>query len=111
MSEDSIEIDVATVKTMLDAEDDFLLLDCREHAEHEIARVEKAKLYPMSDIVNRIDELKEFADKRVVVMCHLGGRSLRVTQWLRNNGFDKAQNMTGGIDAWSVEIDADVPRY
>jgi rhodanese-related sulfurtransferase len=45
------------------------------------------------------------------VHCHHGGRSLRVTQFLRQRGFAQAQNMAGGIDAWSLRIDPTVPRY
>jgi rhodanese-related sulfurtransferase len=50
-------------------------------------------------------------DRRIVVHCHHGGRSLRVANWLRGQGFEQAQSMAGGIDAWSTEIDPAVPRY
>jgi rhodanese-related sulfurtransferase len=46
-----------------------------------------------------------------VVHCHHGGRSLRVTQWLRNQGFAKVSSLSGGIDEWSLKIDSSVPRY
>ena len=68
-------------------------------------------LIPMGEITSRVDELAGNEEKRVVVHCHLGGRSLRVTQWLRTNGFRNAQNMSGGIEAWSNEVDSTVPRY
>lgn len=110
-SEIDLEIDVQSVKTMLESNEDFLFLDCREQNEFEFASVDGATLIPMSEITNRLTELNGFENKRIVVMCHLGGRSLRVTQWLRNNGFALTQNMTGGIDAWSVEIDGSIPRY
>ncbi len=44
-------------------------------------------------------------------MCHGGGRSARVTQYLNDNGYPEAVNLAGGIDAWSVQIDPAVPRY
>ncbi|MEZ6116128.1 MAG: rhodanese-like domain-containing protein [Pirellulaceae bacterium] len=47
----------------------------------------------------------------IVVHCHHGGRSLRVTEWLLAQGFPNVQNMTGGIDAWSEQIDPTVPKY
>ncbi|MBV8580868.1 MAG: sulfurtransferase, partial [Candidatus Eremiobacteraeota bacterium] len=47
----------------------------------------------------------------IVVMCHHGGRSARVTQFLEANGYANAVNLDGGIDAWSESIDPTVPRY
>jgi rhodanese-related sulfurtransferase len=55
--------------------------------------------------------LEPYRHQRIVVQCHHGGRSLRVTHYLRGQGFDQAQNLSGGIDAWSVAIDPSVPRY
>jgi rhodanese-related sulfurtransferase len=65
---------------------------------------------PMREIPSRLSELGA-KEGHIVVHCHHGGRSLRVTQFLRQQGFEQAQNMAGGIDAWSVEVDAAVPRY
>jgi rhodanese-related sulfurtransferase len=50
-------------------------------------------------------------DERLVVVCHHGVRSMNVTTWLRRQGFEKAQSLRGGIDAWSVEVDPKVARY
>ena len=47
----------------------------------------------------------------VVVVCHHGVRSMNVTVWLRQQGFEKAQSMRGGIDAWSKRVDGKVPMY
>jgi rhodanese-related sulfurtransferase len=106
-----IEIDVQGVKALLDHREQFLLIDCREPAEMAIARLAEAKPISMGDVARRIAELEEFRDKRIVVHCHYGQRSLIVTEWLRAQGFAFAQNMTGGIDAWSRQIDANIPRY
>lgn len=106
-----IEVDVADVKKMLDA-GGIVLIDCREDEEYATAKIEGAVLMPMSkweDISGEVSE--KFAGKQIVVHCHHGGRSLRVTKWLRENGFPDAQNMTGGIDAWSDEIDSSVKKY
>ncbi|HQU46751.1 MAG TPA: rhodanese-like domain-containing protein, partial [Pirellulales bacterium] len=59
----------------------------------------------------RVSELEPHRGRAIVVHCHHGGRSLRVAQWLRQQGFAAAQSMSGGIDAWAAEIDPDVPRY
>jgi len=106
-----IETDCREVKQLLDSEDEFLLVDCREPDEHATAHIDKAMLLPMSQWEERAAEIETYRDMRVVVHCHLGGRSLQVAQWLREHGFSKAQSMAGGIDQWSLEIDPTVPRY
>ncbi|HWA99309.1 MAG TPA: rhodanese-like domain-containing protein [Pirellulales bacterium] len=106
-----IEIDCTAVKAKLDRGDDFVLLDCREHDEFATAHIEGATLVPMSELMVRRDELDSAKDKDLVVYCHHGGRSLKVASWLRQNGFDRAVSMSGGIDRWSQTIDPAVPRY
>ena len=63
------------------------------------------------EISERLDELEPWKQKRVVVHCHHGVRSLRVAKWLRERGFEKAQSLRGGIEAWSTEIDSSIPKY
>lgn len=106
-----LEIDCLAVKEMLGQRDDFLLLDCRTHEEYQIVHLEVAKLIPMDELPTRISELSADKKRRIVVHCHLGGRSLQVTEWLRHQGFSKAQDMIGGIDAWAIQVDASLPRY
>jgi rhodanese-related sulfurtransferase len=106
-----IDIDVRATKQMLDNGEKFVLLDCREPAEVATAKIQGSLHIPMREIPARLRELEPHQDGRIVVHCHHGGRSLRVTQFLRQHGFDQAQNMAGGIDAWSLEIDPRVPRY
>jgi rhodanese-related sulfurtransferase len=105
------EVDVRAVDAMRRAQEPFLLLDCREPDEHATAQIVGAELIPMSELAERIGELAERQQDRIVVHCHHGGRSLRVARWLRNQGFDRVQSMAGGIDQWSQEIDPNVPRY
>ena len=105
------EVDVFAVKQLLDEQADFLLLDCREQSEFQTANIGGAVLVPMSEIQQRLGELDAQRQRRVVVHCHHGGRSLRVARWLREQGFSRAQSMAGGIDAWSLQIDSQVPRY
>ena len=111
MSELPLEIECRTVKQKLDAKADMLLVDCRERDEHETASIARAVLLPMCEIADRLHELESYRQRPIVVHCHHGGRSLRVTRWLREQGFTQAQNMAGGIDRWSQEIDPTVPRY
>jgi rhodanese-related sulfurtransferase len=111
MPELPIEVDCKSVQQMLAAGQDFLLLDCREPAEHATASIGGATLIPMSGLAARVEELAPYRDSTIAVHCHHGGRSLRVAEWLRAQGFAKTQSMAGGIDRWSLEIDASVPRY
>ncbi len=106
-----VEIDVQSVKLLIDSETDFLLVDCREVAEHQHCRIEGSRLIPMNETPDRLAEIESHVGKPIVVHCHHGGRSLQVVNWLRANGVPNAQNMTGGIEAWSNEIDPAVPRY
>jgi rhodanese-related sulfurtransferase len=108
---DPIEVDVQTVKAMLDRQDDFLLLDCRGDDEYQLVNISGAVLIPMQQMPERIGELEAHKKGPIVVHCHHGGRSLRVTHWLRNQGFANVRNMTGGIDAWATEVDKSMARY
>jgi rhodanese-related sulfurtransferase len=85
------------------------VLDVREPHELAVAAIEGAVHIPMAQIPHRFGELPR--DREIVVLCHMGVRSERVTQFLRASGFDRAVNLAGGIDAWSREIDPAVPRY
>ena len=109
--QDPLEIEPESVKSMLDAGEDFLFLYCREHVEHHIVHLAEATLLPMSALLDRHDELTPHRDRRIVVFCHLGARSLHVAAWLRQQGFDRAESMSGGIDRWAAEIDQALPRY
>jgi len=86
-----------------------VLLDVREPDEVEAAAVTEALHIPMREIPARIGELDRTVP--LVVMCHSGGRSRRVADFLLGNGFSNVFNLRGGIDAWSTEIDPQVPRY
>ena len=105
------EINCAGVKVKLDAEDDFLLLDCRERDEHDVVHIDGAQLLPMSEIQERVGELNDHRDREIVVHCHHGGRSLQVALWLAQQGFEKTKSMAGGIDQWAAEIDRSLSRY
>jgi rhodanese-related sulfurtransferase len=106
-----LEIDCRSVKAKLDSQADFLLLDCREADEYQKVHIDRAKLVPMSVIQDRVGELEAYKQKHIVVQCHHGGRSLKVTHWLRGQGFANVQSLAGGIDLWAVEIDTALPRY
>ena len=106
-----IELTVQDVQQLIEANDPFFLLDCREPFEHEIASIAQATLIPMGELNQRAAELEPHRNNRIVVLCHHGRRSLMVANALRSAGFNHAQSMSGGIDQWSQEIDPQVPRY
>jgi rhodanese-related sulfurtransferase len=106
-----IDIDVTAVKQLRDSGDKFVLLDVRNPDEHATAKIEGSTFIPMGELQARLAELEPHKQDHIVVHCHHGGRSMRVTQFLRQQGFAKVQNMAGGIDAWSVQVDSKVPRY
>ncbi|MEO5718411.1 MAG: molybdopterin-synthase adenylyltransferase MoeB [Chthoniobacterales bacterium] len=87
----------------------FVLLDVREPFEFEMARIEGAHLIPLGELPARWRELDR--EKEIFVLCHSGLRSERAAEFLRGSGCARVANVAGGIDAWSEEIDPDVPRY
>jgi rhodanese-related sulfurtransferase len=103
------EISVDELKRRHDAGEDLILLDVREPDELATASIAWATAIPMAQIPTRLGELP--SEKPIVVMCHHGGRSERVTRFLNANGYENAVNLTGGIDALAVTADPSVPRY
>jgi len=86
-----------------------LLLDVREPWERGLAVIEPSAHIPMGQVAARTAELPK--DRLIVVYCHGGTRSAMVAGFLEGHGFPSVANLSGGIDAWSVEVDRKVPRY
>ena len=103
------EISVSQLKAKRDSGEAFMLLDVREPDEIAIASVAGATTIPMGEIPQHLDALPK--EQPIVVMCHHGGRSAYVTNFLNANGFSNAVNLDGGIDAWAADVDQGVPRY
>jgi rhodanese-related sulfurtransferase len=104
------EITPVEVRQKLDTDAPLVLLDVREPAELQMAHLDGTVNIPMGEIPLRAN-LELDPDAHIVVMCHHGVRSLNVTNWLRQQGFEKVQSMRGGIDRWSREVDPKVPTY
>jgi rhodanese-related sulfurtransferase len=105
-----LEVAPQELKTMLGAEDEPFLLDVREAWETAAVGFPGAHAIPMGDVPSRAHTELD-PDERIVVICHHGVRSLNVANWLRNQGFEQAQSLRGGIDAWSRNVDPAMPRY
>jgi rhodanese-related sulfurtransferase len=103
------EISVHELKRRRDAGERLMLLDVREPDEIATAALTDATFIPMAEVPGRLGDLP--GDVPIVVMCHGGTRSGRVTGFLNAQGFPNAVNLAGGIDAWSESIDPTVPRY
>ncbi len=103
------EVGVEQLKAWRDEGRELTLLDVREPREHEVCRIDGARLLPMREIPSRAGELD--ASQLTVVYCHHGPRSAQVVMFLRNQGFAQVTNLQGGIDAWSLRVDPAVPCY
>jgi rhodanese-related sulfurtransferase len=86
------------------------LVDVREPWEFAKTSIEGSLLMPMGEVPARANAELD-PDERLLVLCHHGVRSMNVTVWMRNQGFEQAQSVRGGIDAWSREVDPQLPRY
>jgi adenylyltransferase/sulfurtransferase len=89
--------------------DRVLLVDVRDPHELDIARISGAVNIPLGQFRDRFEELDRNAD--IVVHCRSGVRSARAAAILREAGYPRVRNLTGGILAWSDEIDPSVPKY
>ncbi len=106
------EVSVHDVRGMMSNGDNVLLLDVRQPEEHAFCRVDGAHLVPLPELPQKLDRLEEMADgRRIITICHHGIRSMQAAAILRDAGLTQTHSMAGGIDAWSTEIDPDVPRY
>lgn len=104
------EISPTQVKALQKNGDSFMLLDVREPWEVEKSKIEGTTLIPMGEVPGRAHQELD-PDDHIVVICHHGVRSLSVTNWLRQQGFEKVQSMRGGIDGWARTVDPKIPLY
>jgi adenylyltransferase/sulfurtransferase len=105
-----LEISVVESKERREAQPDrTLIIDVREPYELEICRIDGARHIPMRQIPDCVSGLDR--DKYLLILCHSGARSRRVTEFLRSRGFVAVSNITGGIDAWAEQIDPGMRRY
>ena len=105
------EVTPRELKRMMDSGSAPVLIDCRTAAEREIAVIAGSEHVPMAELAARLGELRKWEDEPIVVHCHHGARSLRVTAALRESGFSDVRSLAGGIHLWSADIDPSVPMY
>ena len=104
------EVTPQDVKRRIDSREKLRLIDVREPFEVQHASIAGAEVIPMRTIPKALAGLAD-EENPIIVFCHHGMRSLQVVGWLREQGVEHCLSMAGGIDRWSLEIDATVPRY
>jgi len=103
------DISPADFAARLDTGAGWQLVDVREAWEIAIASLPQSIHIPMADVPSRLSELD--TDLPVAVLCHSGGRSARVADFLGNQGYSRVANIAGGIDAWAQQVDQSLARY
>ena len=103
------EITATQLKAKLDRGDKFTLVDVREPYEYAIAKIPGAKLVPLGTVKDRLHEFD--TSDEIVLQCKSGRRSADALQIFKQAGFKKLKNLTGGITAWSEDVDPSVPKY
>jgi adenylyltransferase/sulfurtransferase len=103
------EITPIELKARIDKGDDIFILDVREPHEYDIAKIEGSTLIPLGQVAQRVGELDSTAD--IIVHCKMGGRSAKAQGILKEMGFSRVANLTGGILRWSDDVDPSVPKY
>ncbi|MBI3285157.1 MAG: sulfurtransferase [Burkholderiales bacterium] len=86
-----------------------LLLDVREPWEHQTCHIPGVQLMPMQTVPVRFHELD--ADAAIVCICHHGGRSMQVANFLEHQGYSRVINLSGGVHAWAQQVDPAMPTY
>jgi rhodanese-related sulfurtransferase len=106
------ETTVEEVKARLDRHDAIWILDVREKNEFDICRIPGSTLIPLGELPKRLDELPQGpGSPDIVVHCKMGGRSAKAVNLLREHGFTRVKNVTGGILAWIDRIDPSQSKY
>jgi rhodanese-related sulfurtransferase len=104
------EVDAPDLAAAMAAEDPPMLVDVRTGAERSVAAIQPSLHIGLDRFVERAPaEIPKQRD--VVVYCHVGARSAQAAIWLKANGWPQVRSLAGGIDAWSEQVDPDVPRY
>jgi rhodanese-related sulfurtransferase len=104
------EVDAPTLAEAMAGQDSPLLVDVRTDPERAVAAIEPSLHIGLDRFLERAPaEIPKERD--VVVYCHVGGRSAQAAVWMKANGWPRVRSLAGGIDAWSEQVDPEVPRY
>ncbi len=103
------QLSVKDLKSKIDKNEKFILLDVREPYEFDICRIPGSRLIPLGELPSRLSEL-DSADE-IIIHCKSGVRSARAVRLLQKAGFNRLRNVEGGILAWAEEVDPALPKY
>jgi len=105
------EVSPRQLAAMREQGEPHILIDCRTEQEFTIAAIDGAKLVPLHEAGQRLEEIKSLATQRIIIYCHHGMRSLQMTSFLRHQGCAVVFSMAGGIDAWAMAVEPGMKRY
>jgi len=103
------EISVHSLNKKIKNNEQFLLIDVREHKELEISKISQAVHIPMNTIPENLNQIS--STQPIIIMCKSGGRSTQVCKYLNNQGYSNVYNLKGGIINWVLEIDPTLDIY
>ena len=101
-------ITVQELKSHKENNNSFVLIDVREHHEYLVSNIDGYHI-PYNDLENRIDEIDEYKESKVIVMCRSGNTSRDAAEILINSGFENVYSLEGGMKRWAKEIDPSLP--
>ena len=102
------QLSVKDLKKRIDAGEDVYILDVREPFEYQIANI-GGHLIPQNEVALRLNEIDR--NREIIVQCKVGGRSQKIAELLKQNGYERVVNLAGGILAWADEIDPSLKKY
>lgn len=102
---------VQELASRLKAGEVVYLLDVRKRWEHDLAALAGSRLIPLDELPARAGEIDPPAGIPIIVYCHHGVRSLSAANYLESLGLTSVFSLAGGIDAWSLQVDPNLPRY
>lgn len=105
------QIGVRELAAKLAANEPIFLVDVRQPWEHETAAIPNSVLLPLGELMGKAQTLSPPSGAMTIVYCHHGVRSLSGAALLEQFGYENVASLSGGIDAWSCEVDRSVPRY
>ena len=111
LQSDSFEVTPQDVVAEIDGGKKVRLIDCRTSDEYAITKIDGTIHMPLHELSSQLEQLYQYEDESLVVLCHHGVRSRQAVAILREVGFPDVRSMIGGIDRWSREIDESVQRY
>ncbi len=106
-----VEISPLELKKRRDQGDRLIVLDIRESHELKISVLPDILHIPMGELTDRIDELETKKAEEIVVVCRAGNRSSVIAEFLRESGFDRVYNLTGGMNLWADTVDPSFQKY